>query len=75
MGRSSRSDFHRLFATKLRGARWELRTSLPDVPIILFTQHANLGEHLLGSNLLADRIVSKSELEELVGHIRSLIPV
>jgi len=53
----------------------ELRTSLPDVPIILFTQHANLGKHLLGSNLLVDRVVSKSELGELVGHVRSLIPV
>jgi CheY-like chemotaxis protein len=53
----------------------KLRTSLPDVPIILFTQHANLGRHLLGSNLPVDRIVSKSELGELVGHARSLIPV
>jgi two-component system response regulator DesR len=53
----------------------ELKTSLPGVPIILFTQHADLGKHLLGSNLLVKRIVSKGELGELVGHVRSLIPV
>jgi CheY-like chemotaxis protein len=57
----------------LEAAR-ELKRLLPDVPIILFTQHADLGKYLLGSGLPADRLVSKSEPLELLGHVRSLVP-
>jgi CheY-like chemotaxis protein len=53
----------------------ELKRLIPDVPIILFTQYADLGKHLLGFNLPVDRVVSKSEPIELLGHVRSLIPV
>jgi CheY-like chemotaxis protein len=53
----------------------ELRTALPELPIIMFTHHADLGRHLPGCHLLVDRIVSKSEVGELLGHVRSLIPV
>jgi CheY-like chemotaxis protein len=53
----------------------ELKTRLPDVPIILFTQYADLGRHLLRSDLPVDRIVSKSESIHLMQHVRSLVPV
>ena len=58
----------------LEAAR-ELKKLMPDVPIILFTQHANVGSALLGSELTVDRIVSKTRVAELMGHVRSLIPV
>jgi CheY-like chemotaxis protein len=53
----------------------ELKTLMPDVPIILFTQHADLGKHLLGSSASVDRVVSKSQPLELVKHVRELLPV
>jgi CheY-like chemotaxis protein len=53
----------------------KLGAMLPDVPIILFTQHADLGKHLASCHLRVERVVSKSELGELVAHVRSLIPV
>jgi CheY-like chemotaxis protein len=53
----------------------ELKRLMPHVPIILFTQYADLGKHLLGSELPVDRVVSKSESKELMRHVRSLIPV
>jgi CheY-like chemotaxis protein len=53
----------------------ELKRLLPGVPIILFTQYADLSEHLLGPDLPVDRVVSKNEIQELVGLVRSLIPV
>jgi YesN/AraC family two-component response regulator len=53
----------------------ELKRRLPDVPIILFTQYADLGRHLLRSDLPVDRIVSKSESIHLMQHVRSLVPV
>lgn len=52
----------------------ELKRLMPEVPIILFTQYAHLGKHL-GSTFSVDRVVSKTEPQELVGHVRSLIPV
>jgi len=58
----------------LEAAR-ELKRLMPDVPIILFTQYADLGRHLLGLNLPVDRVVSKSETKALMEHVRSLIPV
>jgi CheY-like chemotaxis protein len=53
----------------------ELKRLMPDVPIILFTQYADLGRHMLGSNLSLDCVVSRSEAKELMTHVRSLIPV
>jgi CheY-like chemotaxis protein len=52
----------------------ELKALMPDVPIILFTQYADLGKYLFGSDLPVDRVVSKSDPQELVRHVRSLIP-
>jgi len=53
----------------------ELKRLMPDVPIILFTQCADLGRHMPGSNLPAECVVSRSETKELMTHVRSLIPV
>jgi CheY-like chemotaxis protein len=53
----------------------ELKRLMPGVPIILFTQYADLGKHMLGSTLTVDRIVSKTESKEIMRHVRSLIPV
>lgn len=53
----------------------ELKRLMPDVPIILFTQHADLGKHLLGSISSVDRVVSKSEPLELLNHVRALLPI
>jgi CheY-like chemotaxis protein len=61
----------------LDGLAWarELKRLMPDVPMILFTQYADLGRHLLGSDLPVDRVVSKSESKELMRHVRALVPV
>jgi DNA-binding NarL/FixJ family response regulator len=53
----------------------ELKRIMPGVPIILFTQYADLGNGLLAAGLLVDRIVSKGDVRRLMEHIRSLIPV
>jgi CheY-like chemotaxis protein len=53
----------------------ELKRLMPDVPIILFTQHADLGKHLLDSVGKIDRVVSKGAIKELVEHVRSLMPL
>jgi DNA-binding NarL/FixJ family response regulator len=57
----------------LEAAR-ELKKIMPDVPIILLTQHANLGRALLHSETIVDWIVSKSDAFELMGHVRSVVP-
>jgi len=66
-------DFVMPVLNGLEAAR-ELKKIMPDVPIILLTQHANLGAALLHSDPIVDRIVSKSDAFELMGHIRSLVP-
>jgi CheY-like chemotaxis protein len=53
----------------------ELKKLMPDVPIILFTQYADLGEHMFASTFSVDRVVSKTDSKEIMGHVRSLIPV
>jgi DNA-binding NarL/FixJ family response regulator len=53
----------------------ELKRIMPEVPIILFSQYADLGDMLLSTGLLVDRIASKNNAQELVGHVKSLIPV
>jgi two-component system, NarL family, response regulator DesR len=52
----------------------ELKRLMPHVPIILFTQHSEIGTRLGITNLNVDRIVSKSEGASLMGHVRSLLP-
>ena len=58
----------------LEAAR-ELKRFMPDVPIILFTQYADLSKYLLRSNPAVDLVVSKGASKEIVGKVRSLIPV
>jgi CheY-like chemotaxis protein len=53
----------------------ELKIVMPGLPIILLTQHAIVGPQLFGVNPPVDRIVSKSDAKDLMGHVRSLIPV
>jgi DNA-binding NarL/FixJ family response regulator len=57
----------------LEAAR-ELKKLMPTVPIILFTQHAELSNRIALMNVDVDRIVSKTEASCLMGHIRSLAP-
>jgi DNA-binding response OmpR family regulator len=52
----------------------ELKRLMSAVPIILFTQHASFTSKWLDADLLVDRIVSKSNPIEVMGHVRSLIP-
>jgi len=47
---------------------------MPEVPIILFTQHAT-GITLANPDVNIDRLVSKSNPESLMAHVRSLAPV
>jgi CheY-like chemotaxis protein len=52
----------------------ELKKLMPDVPIILFTQYAHLAKDVFGADPPFDRMVSKSDAKDLMGHVRSLIP-
>jgi CheY-like chemotaxis protein len=52
----------------------ELKHLMPDVPIILFTQHSDLSNRMGITNLNIDRIVSKNDASSLMGHVRSLAP-
>jgi CheY-like chemotaxis protein len=56
-------------------ASQELKKVMPDVPIILFTEYADLSNQLSRPVLHVDRIVSKSNGKELMGQVKSLIPV
>ena len=49
----------------------KLKKIMPEVPIILFTQHAIAAITLLD---VVDRIVSKTDPIGLMGHVRSLAP-
>jgi DNA-binding NarL/FixJ family response regulator len=53
----------------------ELKKIMPEIPIILFTQYGDLGKYLRGASLPVDRVVSKSDIEELMRHVRALIPI
>ena len=52
----------------------KLKKIMPEVPIILFTQHAT-GITLVETNVNIDRVVSKGDPASLMGHVRSLAPV
>ena len=46
----------------------------PEIPIILFTQHADLSNRIGVMNMDVDRIVSKNDTSSLMGHVCSLAP-
>jgi len=56
-------------------AAHELKKLMPRVPIILLTQHANIGNRIGIPTADVDRILAKSEGSSLMGHVRSLVPV
>jgi two-component system, NarL family, response regulator LiaR len=56
-------------------AAHELKRIMPNVPIILFTLHANPMIYALGRNSPVDLVVAKSDAYHIVDHVRSLIPV
>jgi YesN/AraC family two-component response regulator len=54
----------------------EIKRIMPDVRIILFTLYAEtVRKQLMGVNSPIDLIVSKSDLANILKHVRSLIPV
>jgi CheY-like chemotaxis protein len=54
----------------------EIKRIMPDVRIILFTLYADtVREQLMGVNTPIDLIVSKTDLANILKHVRSLIPV
>ncbi|MFZ0580953.1 MAG: response regulator [Candidatus Acidiferrales bacterium] len=53
----------------------ELKRIMPAVPIVLFTEYADLGNQLRADGLLVDGIVQKGDVQMLMQHVRSLIPV
>jgi DNA-binding NarL/FixJ family response regulator len=56
-------------------AAYELKRIMPNVPIILFTLHAEPMMFSLGQHSPIDLVVAKSDAVHIVDHIRSLIPV
>jgi DNA-binding NarL/FixJ family response regulator len=56
-------------------AAYELKRIMPDVPIILFTLHADTMKYSRGLDSPIDLVVAKSDAVHIVDHIRSLIPV
>ena len=55
-------------------AAGELKRLMPDVPIILFTQYADLSNIVFAIGAPVDRIVSKTNPTELMQHVKSLLP-
>jgi DNA-binding NarL/FixJ family response regulator len=56
-------------------AAHELKKLMPHVPIILFTQHADLGNRIGATKTDVDRIVSKSEGAALMATFGRLRPL
>ncbi|HXN28986.1 MAG TPA: response regulator [Candidatus Acidoferrales bacterium] len=56
-------------------AAYELKRLMPNVPIILFTLHAETLKYRMGPDSPIDLVVAKSDAVHIVDHIRSLIPV
>ena len=56
-------------------AAYELKRIMPDVPIVLFTLHADTMTYALGTNSPIDLVVAKSDAVHIVDHVRWLIPV
>jgi CheY-like chemotaxis protein len=63
-------DFAMPILNGLETAR-KLKEIMPDVPIILFTQHAETAITLLD---IVDRIVSKTDATGLMDYVKSLAP-
>ena len=55
-------------------ASQRLKRIMPAVPIILFTQFADVATALFVDGLPVDRIVSKNDASRLMDHVRELIP-
>jgi YesN/AraC family two-component response regulator len=55
------------------GAARILKKIMPEVPIILFTQHAT-GITLVETDVNVDRVVSKGDPASLMGHVKALAP-
>jgi len=55
----------------LRAAK-KLKQIMPDTPILLFTQHADL--KMMFEDVPADRVISKTDLVSLMQHVRELAP-
>lgn len=53
----------------------EFKKIMPDVPIILFTQHAHASKGLSGFQMFVDRIVAKTDAIALMEHVKALAPV
>jgi CheY-like chemotaxis protein len=66
-------DFAMPVLNGLDAAR-NLKKAMPEVPIILFTQHET-GITLIETDVNIDRVVSKGDPAGLMGHVRSLAPV
>jgi len=65
-------DFVMPILNGLEAAR-RLKKIMPDVPIILFTQHAT-GITLAKPDVIIDRVVSKGDPASLIENVRSLVP-
>jgi CheY-like chemotaxis protein len=66
-------DFAMPVLNGLDAAR-QLKKTMPEVPIILFTHHAR-AITLIETNVNVARVVSKGDPASLMGHVRSLAPV
>ena len=53
----------------------ELKKIMPDVPIILFTQHAHASKGLSGFQMFVDRIVAKIDAMALIEHVKAPAPI
>jgi DNA-binding NarL/FixJ family response regulator len=56
-------------------AAYELKWIMPDVPIILFAQHADTTQYAVGRDSPIDVVVAKSDALHIIEHIRSLISI
>ncbi len=50
-----------------------LKKIMPNVPIILFTDYADLGHLLFPNGSPVDRVVSKDDASQLMHHVRDLL--
>ncbi len=52
----------------------ELKQIMPDIPIIILTQYAEIAKAMPPAGLPFDRVVSKADAAELMDHVKSLLP-
>ena len=55
-------------------AAHELKRVMPGIPIILFTQYEITRKTIRRMNNTIDRVVSKTDADTLMEHVRSLVP-